>query len=501
MPEVIDIIKKLRAATGAPESARFAPLFKDATFTASSSATQGLTWYDLEPSVKFLVPLPTPLADKIPRVSGKGGIEADWAAIVGLNGNRVRAGVDQGNRGGVIAVTTQRYTATYKTLGLEGSANYQAQWAGQGLDDIYAEATLRTLQATKLQEEYTILGGNSSFALNGGNATPSPTVTDTATGGLLLHNQAYSVICVALSFDALNNGTIDANGVQGMTTRTNADGSTTTYGGGAAKVSIATSHTTASSPTPDTYVLNASLAAPIVGAFGYAWYVATTAGQEKIVAITTLPSVTITALPAAGNQLASALGSTDGSANQWVFDGLLYQALKAGSGSYVASLSGTLTGDNAGGIVEIDAMLKSMYDTSRLGPNILWVSSQEALNIGKKVLAGGSTGTQRFVFTTMQDALKAGTIVREYLNKWTGETIEIRIHPNMPAGCILATSDTIPYALSGVGNVMQMRMRQDYFQIQWPLRSLKREFGCYLDGVLQHYFPASMGVIYNITNG
>ena len=71
----------------------------------------------------------------------------------------------------------------------------------------------------------------------------------------------------------------------------------------------------------------------------------------------------------------------------------------------------------------------------------------------------------------------------------------------MPAGTILMTTKMLPYPLSGVGNVMQIRTRQDYYQIEWPLRSRRYEYGIYVDEVLQHYFPPSMAVITNIGNG
>jgi hypothetical protein len=43
-----------------------------------------------------------------------------------------------------------------------------------------------------------------------------------------------------------------------------------------------------------------------------------------------------------------------------------------------------------------------------------------------------------------------------------------------------------------------MRMRREYYQIEWPQRSRKYEYGIYADGVLQNYFPPSQGVITNI---
>ena len=95
-------------------------------------------------------------------------------------------------------------------------------------------------------------------------------------------------------------------------------------------------------------------------------------------------------------------------------------------------------------------------------------------------------------------------MIRTYLNRFSmsgGSVIDIKVHPNMPAGTILFTTSKLPYPLSNVSNVMQIRARQDYYQIEWPLRSRKYEYGVYADEVLQHFFPPSLGMITNIANG
>jgi len=38
------------------------------------------------------------------------------------------------------------------------------------------------------------------------------------------------------------------------------------------------------------------------------------------------------------------------------------------------------------------------------------------------------------------------------------------------------TRASIPYPLSGVGNVFQIRTRRDYYQIEWPLRTRRYEY-------------------------
>ncbi len=94
-----------------------------------------------------------------------------------------------------------------------------------------------------------------------------------------------------------------------------------------------------------------------------------------------------------------------------------------------------------------------------------------------------------------------GVLVTAYRNKFgmNGATmINIKLHPNMPPGTMLMTTSAIPYPLSNVTNVVQMRMRRDYYQIEWPTTSRKYQYGIYEDGVLQNFFPPSQGVITNI---
>jgi hypothetical protein len=300
------------------------------------------------------------------------------------------------------------------------------------------------------------------------------------------------------------NGSI-LGGVQGSITRTNADLSVDTFGGGVAKKSANATVVT----TGTTSSITGSVTPPVSGALGYAWFWGT-AGSEALGAITTINSVVITA-NALGTQLASSLGTNDNSTNALAFDGLIYQAFVTGSGAYVSPMAsgsagiGTpLTSDSAGGIVEIDTALKVMWDNYRLSPDTMWVNSQEALNISRKILSGSQTAAQRFVFESPQDLVGGGIMVRTYLNRFSmqgGSVIDIKVHPNMPAGTILMTTRLLPYPLAGVGNVVQIRTRQDYYQIEWPLRTRKYEYGVYADEVLQNYFPPSLALITNIGNG
>ena len=247
----------------------------------------------------------------------------------------------------------------------------------------------------------------------------------------------------------------------------------------------------------------------MTGALGYAWFWGA-AGSEVLGAITTINSLVITA-NAAGTQTAASLGSSDNSTNALVFDGLLYQAFKSGSNAYVAYLAtgtagigSTLTGDGAGGIVEIDAALKNRWDNYRLSPDTMWVSSQVANNLSAKILAGGTNAAQRFVFDE-----RAGRARRRRHGAHLSQQVlhgrpEDARHPRASQHARGHHPDDLadlPYPLSNVGNVMQIRTRQDYYQIEWPPRARRYESGVYADEVLQHYFPPSMAVITNIAAG
>lgn len=493
-----EVLANLRNAQQQPMD-----LLAKSTFTQSTSPTSGLTFYDLELGAKFLYPVLTPLRNAIPRVSGKGGIQANWRAVTAINTQGLRFGVSSANRGGVLAVATQDYSAAYKGIGVETSVDFEAQYAGQGFDDIRAISAKTGLESLMLGEEAMILGGNGSTPLG---VTPTPTLSDIGTGGSLPANTTVSVVCVALTHDGVLNATL-AGGIQGQITRTNADGTTDTFGGGAAQRSANATIGTANDGNA-THLLRASVS-PVVGALGYAWFWGAV-GAELLGAITPVASVAITAAPA-GTQTAASLGTADNSVNALAFDGLITQALKAGSGSCVitqpqgtAGVGTPLTSDGSGGIVEIDAVLKSMWDQHRLSPDTIWLSSQEALNISRKIVAGAASSAMRFVQDASENFVGGGAMVRTYLNRFSmqgGSVLDLRVHPNMPAGTLLMTTATLPYPLAGVGNLMQIRTRQDYYQIEWPLRTRRYEYGVYADEVLQHFFPPALAVISNIANG
>lgn len=420
--------------------------------------------------------------------------------------NNQRAGVSEGKRGGQIQHTVSDYFAAFRGFGLENSVTFEANYASKNYEDVKALAVQQTLEATMIQEERLILGGNTSVNMG---ITPTPTLI-AGTGGNL-PGATYSVIVVALGLQAyldavgVNNGSMGQSFdaatavVPSQITRTNADGSTDTFGGGSAQKSANATVVVSASGK-----VTASVAA-VNGAVGYAWYLGA-AGSEKLVSVTSINSAILVDVANAGAQAASTLSAADSSTSTLDFDGLLYQAFKSGSNAYIkimptgtAGVGTPLTSDGAGGIVEFEEAFVNFYNKYRLSPTKIYCSATDLIKITKIII--GNNGAPLLRMTTdvsNPSAISAGMVVGEYLNKVTGTKVPLIVHPNMPAGTIFFYTENLPYPLANVSNVAQMLMRQDYYQLEWPLKTRKYEYGVYADGVLQHFAPFSMGVITNI---
>ena len=472
----------------------------DETLQKAWTQATGLVNYDLQaPSLK-LYPVITPLRNMIARVGGNGGTATNWKAVTGINTTRVRPGVSEGNRGGIITTTVVSKVATYKGIGLEDSATFEADYASTGFEDVKVTAVEGLLRAVMIAEEELIVGGNGSLALG---TCGTPTLAAVVGGGSLA-NSAHYVYCVVLTLDGYLSSTVAA-GLPGNITRTNADGTTDTFGGGNSQVSSSATVTPAANGS-----IQASVTA-IAGAVAYAWYWGTSTGAGSTLgAITTANSVLITVDAGTGTQAANdAKVAADYSVNALVFDGLITQISTSGSNSYYKALAtgtpgvGTkLTTDNAGGVTEINTALKSFWDNYRLSPELILVNAQELNSITNLVVAAGGAPLFRFNMDNGGGTLNAGVIVGNYLNKFTmdgGSLVKVMLHPNVPPGTIIFYSKKIPYPLSNVTNVMQFKCRRDYYQIEWPVVARKYQYGVYVDEVLQNYFPPAFGLISNIS--
>ncbi len=488
--------------------------------TKSITTANNLSAYDLQAPAKNLYPVQTPIRNTLPRTSGI-GTATNWRTVRSIIGSGFDAmgWVPEGQRTARMSYVTQSLSASFKTLGEEDQATYEAINAGRGFEDIRARMTMRLLQKLMLKEESAIIGGNTSVPLNGtGGAITTSVPTLSASGsGATLTAATYYVKVVPLTYEGYRNSTV-ANGVAIASTITGSDGSPYTLYGGSGIISAASAG--------QAVTLGQTLfmsCAPMNGAVAYAWYIGTSAGAggTTLQAITTINSYArstpLTAGTQADNASVSVTGGTrslsqDNSVNTLAFDGLLYNGFAPSSGAYVKSLAtgtaGTgsaLTSSGRGSIVEIDDMLIQMWNDNQLSPTVIYCNAQEVRNISNKVLTSAS-GAPMVRYNVGENAssmqLAASPFVDTYFNPITKQPLRIEVHPNVPPGTIISWADDLPaqYQSSEVPNVAEIRARQDYYQIDWPVTSRNQAVGVYCEEVLVCYAPFAIGIINNIAN-
>ncbi len=479
-----------------------------------TGATTGIQNYSLMKPALSLFPVITPIMNSLSMSDDEqpaGGIQANWKAVTGINTTGMSAGLSEGNRGGAITTSTADYYAAYKSFGHDDFVTDEARDAAKDYLDLLARAQANLLFAVRISMERVVLGGQGTYAL----ARPAaPSLATATTGGSLGATQTISVIVAPLTLSGFRNGSIAA-GVPGLVARTNMDGSIDNYGGGTGPRSPNATVTTGAGATNSITATTPATA----GVVAWAWFWGA-AGAETLGAITTINSVLITAA-ATGTQTAASLGAaaTDFSQNSLECDGLIAINAKQGMGTFTYSMptgaagTGTpLTADGKGGIVEFDLVTKWMWDNLRLGPSVIYVSSQEQENITQKVLSSPSgSGAQRFVITANQGNIMGGDLVTAYLNKFgnnydakTGQgakVVPIVCHPDLAPGTVIFDTNVLPYPLNDVPSVKRFLPIQNWFATLWPRVRRRYEYGVYIRGVLQHFFPPSTVVINNIANG
>lgn len=477
----------------------------DDTITKLISTSTGLVAFDLQAPAKNLYPVVTPIRNSLPRVGGGTGTATNWRQVTALTGSGFDSmgWVPEGQRSGQMSYSTASKSAAYVTIGEEDAATYEAISAGRYFEDIQARMSFRLLQKLMLKEEMAILAGNASLQLG----TPATPVLSASGSGATLPSATYSVIVVALTLEGYQNSSLTA-GIATTKTINGADGKTFVLSGGSSNQS-----TNATQAVTLGQTLFASVAA-LQGAVAYAWYVGT-AGSETLQAISTINSASFSA-PLTGGQQAATVITADNSANpSYAYDGLLTTALHSGSNASVTTMAtgtagtGTpLTASGRGSVVEIDTMFQTMWNLYQVSPTVLYVNVQELKNITNKVLSNASGPLLRYEVTGDGNAydLAAAGAVSFYFNPFAlngGLRIPVRIHPRVPPGTIIGWAENLPiqYQSNEVPNVAEVKTRQDYYQIDWPVVTRQRQVGVYAEEVLAVYAPFAMGVITNIGNG
>lgn len=500
------------------------------------SQATNLLWYDLSPLVQMLYPYREliPRISRLARVPGDGGTAFHEKRIVGINVNGISSGVSEGNRGARIAIAEQDMMYKYSGLGFESSVSFEARYGGRNLSpETLGLATQSSLRSLMIDEEKILINGNGTIPLG---ITPTPTIRSVAVAGVtgIWSGATAYVIAVALTgmgrlgYTNYSSAT-NLGGVPGQVTKTNADGSVDTYGGGSAQPSAEASLVISGTNCAVCQVT------AVPGAFAYAWYAATSSGAEVLIGLTPSNQVILTgnisgtAQPVGNLKVAG--NYQDNSVNQLIPDGILNQIVSAVTGPSpgqimstnpllpsVANVGDTLTISPSGALVYtmaqgnvgltpsgsnfpvIDAFLQGAYDQYKIGFDRMLISAADNTDtFGAMLGQSASASPYRIWFDAdaQTGRIVAGRRVTAYQNKSFGNDLDVEIHPYVPPGTIVFWSDRSPYELSGVANLLEARVRQDYYQIPWPWRTRRYEYGVYVDETFPCKFTPAFGIITN----
>ena len=461
-------------------------------WTLSAPIGTGLVPYDLEAPAKLLTPRPTPLRNSLPRVKAQGASRR-FKVISGFTGTGTGIGTLQPGFGesttntgpGGLAFIRPPYisyagydvTLPYVSWGLSDSVSWQAEFQGQGFQDIRSLSNTALLYATMLMEERLMLyGRGSQSGYAGALGTPS-SVTASAVAASV--NPAGTSFASAASVYYLV--AADAGDLLG-TTGAYHQGPATTLG--SASVVVASGQ-----------AAQITIGTDVPGALGYNLFAASTAAGPFFYAGRTGSNVGyISSFSSSGASIAS--GAADTSTSSTNFDGLLTNT--AASGGYVSRLNSTWSTTTPG--TELQACFSSLFDSVKADPDEAWFNGHDRNQLANALLSGNSVNNYgvRIVEPTNSNGVTIGAIVQGIVNQITGKEVDFNVHPWLPQGNCLVRSRTLPVPDSNVTDTSVMAMVQDYAAIQWPTTQFTYDASTIEIGTMAHYAPGWNGIIQGI---
>jgi len=463
--------------------------------TTGSPIGTGLVPFDLESPAKYLAPRPTPLRNKLARTKGQGTARR-FKRITGITGSgtggtsNIHPGISettQNNfapsgasnplylaRGSKIAYAGDDQIVPYFQFGLSDSVSWQAQYAGQGFQDIRALSAQSLLYSSMLMEEKMLLMGRGTASGFGGALAAPTTVTLTAraavTGETALGLTDKVTVFVTTDAGAFGESVVSAQTVLGSNLT--------------------------SGQVVDVTVNN------VTGALGYKVYAAHGAAGVAAAScfyagrtgsnLFTLQGTIPTTGDNAGNHGAGA----DTSAYANGYDGIMAYVTGANSG-YTKNLNGTFNAVSPG--AEFQTAFASMYNNVKADPDEILFNGSDRKQLSELLKNSSSTN---YRLTLQQDEVGnavIGSVITAIQNEVTGKIVPMTVHPWMPQGNTAILSYTLPIPDSQVSNTWEVVNVQDYTGINWPVTQFEYETSSYWYGTFVSYAPAWSGSITGIT--
>jgi hypothetical protein len=470
-------------------------ILKDITvgdgLTTGSPIGTGLVPFDLEAPAKYLAPRPTPLRNKLPREKGQ-GTSRRFKRITGITGSGTGVGnihpgiseTTQNNfapagasnalylaRGSKIGYAGDDKIVPYFQFSLSDSVSWQAQYGGQGFQDIRALSAQSLLYASMLMEERMLLmgrGTNSAFA--GALAAPTSitlTARTAATGETALG--LTDKLTVYVTTDAGDFGQ-----------------------------SVLSAQTVSAANLTSGQVVDVTIGA-VTGALGYRVYVAHGASgvaSSSCYYIGRTGSRTYTVqgtLPTSGTAASTVAADTSAYANG--YDGIMSYVTGASSG-YSNVLNSTFNATSPG--AEFQTAFASLYNSVKADPDEILFNGTDRKNLSELLKNSSSNNYRLQIQQDETGNAVLGSVITAIQNEVTGKIIPMTVHPWMPQGNTAILSYTLPIPDTQVSNCWSVVNVQDYTGINWPVTQFEYESSSYWYGTFVAYAPAWSGSITGI---
>lgn len=485
----VDAVGALNSALSAQRAAS-ADMIKDITLTNPLSSS--FAAFDLEASAKLLTPRPTPLRNKLARKkgvgtshrvkritgytgTGTGGQGNIWPGITETTTNTF--GSIAYERGPKISFTADDLVVPYFSYSLSDSVSFDANFSGQGYQDLRQLSSTSTLYATMLMEERMLLMSRGTASGLSGVLLP-PTLTLTAatagtgqtalglTGTLYFwassdagsFGESYSVAGSVASLTSGQVVNIAVSNVSGalatnIYTSTTNDPATANYVGRITSLSGVLQGSASLQTTNDNLVYN------------------TTNTRRAPVTTTSV------------NTSAYATG----------YDGILASIFKDG---VTNDINAQFSTSNPG--VEFQNLFGTLYDTVKADPDEILLNGADRKQLSDAI-KNGSTANYRLNLTQSETGdYVGGAVIGGLHNEVTGKLVDLTVHPWLPQGVAPVLSYTLPIPDTEVSDVWAVVNVQDYMGIQWPVTQFAYEFSTYFRGTFVSYAPAWNGVVSGI---
>jgi hypothetical protein len=461
-------------------------------FTLTNPIGTGLVPFDLEAPAKLIFPKTTPLRNSTSRVKGEGAARRFkvLSSITGSGNSQptIQPGFSESTTTagpGGLAYVRPPYVSysgfdvvlSNVSWGLSDSVSWQAEFAGQGFDDIRSLSNSALMYSTFLLEERLMLFGRgttangyagalgtpASVTLSAVNASVAPGASSSLTTG------TYWVVLAA-----------DAGDMLGI------NGTTLHQGPSTLAASVAVTGGQA---------ISASVGVDVVGALGYNIFVGSVqAGPFYYAGRSGWSQVYVTSQPTSGPSTTS--GAADASAISTNFDGLLTNT--SASGGYVKRLNAPWSTSSPGS--ELQTAFASMYESTKADPDRLLVNGFDRLGLSNAILSGPNVNAYRVTIdnSTQSPNVAVGAVVGSVLNEVTGKNVDLQVSPWLPQGNCLIQQQTLPTPMSNISETSVMSLVQDMAVIQWPAVQFTYDASSILLGTMCHYAPSYNAVIAGI---